>query len=455
MKFSFVIIGSLFLINLVACKKFLDEKNNSAIAVPITISDAQALLDDSYIMNLRVPGLGESEADNYRFSDFILSVINDGNINQVGYYVWGADIFFGNPTPNDWTNPFAAIEKANLALETLAKNNRTALNKDSYDNAKGSALFFRGYYFWKSAIDFSKAYNESSKQNDLGIPLRLSSDFNIVSVRNNVGDTYTQIIKDLTASVSLLPDHALTNLRPSKGAAYGALAEVYLSMRKYEEAGLYADSFLQLNNALIDYNQIDSTSQDPFPLAQNTEIVLYAVGATRSIADPFYAVDSSLYRSYEDRDLRKSVFFRDSGDGASYTFKGRYGTDGLLFYGIATDEIYLIRAECYARAGSLVPAMKDLNTLMAKRFQSSDFTPFTALSAPQALDLILKERRKELIYRNARWIDIKRLNLEGAGITITRLIHGVTYELPPNDNRFAIALPFSDIKISGMKQNPR
>ena len=82
------------------------------------------------------------------------------------------------------------------------------------------------------------------------------------------------------------------------------------------------------------------------------------------------------------------------------------------------------------------------------------FNPYTASSAQSALALILTERRKELIFRNLRWMDIKRLNKEGANIWLKRIVAGQTYTLPANDNRFALALPSDIISMTGMPQNP-
>lgn len=70
------------------------------------------------------------------------------------------------------------------------------------------------------------------------------------------------------------------------------------------------------------------------------------------------------------------------------------------------------------------------------------------------MNIIVQERRKELVFRNLRWMDIKRLNKEGANITLKRIIDGQTFTLPPNNNRFALPLPADIVKMTGMPQNP-
>jgi len=128
-----------------------------------------------------------------------------------------------------------------------------------------------------------------------------------------------------------------------------------------------------------------------------------------------------------------------------------------MFEGLANGEMYLVKAEAEARAGNTAKAMDDLNTLMQNRMVNTTgqpFVPLTASSAPDALQKVLTERRKELIFRDRRWMDIKRLNLENANIILTRTVSGQTYTLMPNANRYAIPLPDMVIKISGMPQNP-
>jgi hypothetical protein len=126
-----------------------------------------------------------------------------------------------------------------------------------------------------------------------------------------------------------------------------------------------------------------------------------------------------------------------------------------MFTGIATDEMYLIRAESYARQNKTDLALADLNLLLSKRFKSSQFTPITNTDAKQALKLILMERRKELMFRTLRWSDLKRLNKEpDYAQTLTRKINGVVYELKPNSIRYTLQIDGDVIQISGMQQNP-
>lgn len=449
---SIVVSGLL----LCSCNKFLDKKSNNVLVVPSTIQDAQELLDDETIMNLQTtPSYGETSSTDY----FLLSsTLNTATQIALNWYLWVPYDY----NTGDWTNIYSPIYNANLSLELVNKIARTTENGEACDNVKGSALFYRAYYFTWLAWTYAKAYDSSTANTDLGIVMRLVSDFNVPSYRASVSDSYKQIINDATEAAALLPNTPINVMRPSKAASFGLLARVYLSMRNYQAALLYADSCLQLKNDLMSFNGgdgINSAVSNNVPFTKfNKEIIFYSEmsGNFTNLQSPSKAkIDTVLYNSYNANDLRKQAFFKSNS--GYYQFKGSYAntniTPNFLFTGVATDEMYLIRAECYARKGELEKACQDLNTLLNFRWKPGTFNPVIITTASDLLNTILSERRKELLMRGLRWIDLKRLNKEGAGILLVRMVNGKTYTLMPNDNFYALPIPNDIIALSGVQQN--
>jgi hypothetical protein len=166
-------------------------------------------------------------------------------------------------------------------------------------------------------------------------------------------------------------------------------------------------------------------------------------------------VDTLLYSSYTKNDLRKLIYYKDVGGG--FGFCGTYDESGYMFGGLATDEMFLIKAECEARGNNILSAMNDLNTLLVNRYKTGTFVPETANDASEALSKILIERRKELVMRGLRWTDLRRLNKESSlAKTLYRTINGVVYSLPPNDDRYVYPIPSYVISFNpGMPQNIR
>jgi SusD family. len=446
----------LFAVALSSCKKYLDKKSDTSLVVPSTLEDFQALMDRSATMNLITPSTGEASADDY----FLLPDTYNAQSDLLKkIYTWvPRDYNYSN----DWSNCYLSVYVANLCLERLPLVPKTASNESKWNYIKGAALFYRSYAFLNLVWLHGKAYDASTSDTDPGIVLRLSSDVNTQSVRASVKACYDTVIAHTKEAVQYLPDFAENVYRPSKVAAYALLARAYLSMRKYSEALQYADLCLGKQNYLIDFNgdpvingSLSGTA--PFKSYQfNGEIIFYSqMNRNTSLIFPAQArIDTLLYQQYDANDWRRTAFFRSIG--GYVQFKGNYsGNANFHFSGLATDEMFLIRAECYAREGNVALAMADLNTLMQKRWKNSvPFPTFEALDADEALDLILTERRKELVMRGLRWIDIKRLNKEGRNIELTRVLpDGSVVKLLPNANYYALPLPKDIIDMTGIPQN--
>lgn len=450
-----LVLGALF--NFFSCgKEFLDIRRDKAQVVPSTIKDFQGLLDNNSVMNsISSYELSIIGSDEYQLSD--------GNWNlltlpyQKNGYVWAEEVYERQPI-RDWDEGYRRILIANMALEGIENISPTETEQEDWNNVKGSALFLRALNHYQLAQLFGKPYNINTAKNDLGIPLRLESDITLKVGRGNLQAVYNQVIKDLEKAIDLLPNKPLVKYRPSKAATYALLARVYLQIGDYKNSGLYADKTLQITNELIDYNTINLKASYSFPsdVAMNPEILFFSnisniaiTGTARFDADP------ELLVSYEENDLRKQTYFFEHTSGR-VLFKGSYRGAVAFFTGIAVDEVLLIRAECYARENKVQLALDDLNSLLVKRYNTGSFVPKFVLNNEEALRLILKERRKELVLRGLRWEDLRRLNQDSRfEQTLTRELKGEVYELKPNSNRYVWPIPDSEIDLSGLEQNMR
>ena len=459
-----VIISTVLLLTMLnfSCEKYVDIKRNSSQNLIQSMEDCQLLLNNYSLMNVEYPSDGETSSDDYY-------------LNSAGYlsgaltatdrdlYVWSADAIRPGAQPQ-WLNPYQIVYQSNLVLETVQKLSASS-DKVTLNDIKGQALFFRAYSFWQVAQLYAKPYVNSLSQQDLGIPMRLSSDFNAKSERPSVQQVYDQITDDLKEATTLLATTSSISSRPNKCAALALLARVYLSMEGYEDALKFSNAALELNNQLIDYNSISTSSTTPFARF-NKEVIFHSVMTLAPALNPGSAtsnvgkIDLSLVSSYSSNDLRSKIFLKPNSGAntGTYRFSGNYEpvSSGRLFNGLAVDEIYLIRAECYARNGNMTLAMNDLNTLLKTRWTNGTYIEVTASSADEALKKVLSERRKELLMRGQRWSDLRRLNRDSQlAITLTRTANGVVYTLPPNDPKYTLLIPNEVIATSGIPQNIR
>lgn len=452
MKIIYITTAAYLLITTcVSCEEYLSAKPDKKMAEPSTIEDCEALLDNTADMNMSFPAAGESASDNYYLTsgNWESLTTQEDRLN----YHWDP----GHTVPlNQWQLPYKTVMQANQVLEVLDKLD-SASDPDRYNRVRGSALFFRAYAFFSLSQLFAPQYRPENADRVPGIPIRLKSDIGYSAGRGTVGQTFERILTDLEQASALLPEQATVKTRPSKAAAYAALARTHLCMQNYEEAATYASAALQIQDDLLDYNDLSLTAGIPFARFHD-EIIFHAGTSSNSALNPARAyIDSTLYAQYHVHDLRKAIFFKANPDG-SQSFKGRYDAqnNASSFAGLATDELWLIRAESYIRMGRIQEGLADLNHLLENRWEVGYFTPFSTTDAGEALSHVLNERRKELLYRNLRWSDLRRLNLEpGFAKTMVRVLNGIRYELPPNDLRYTLLIPQEVLLNSTLTQNPR
>lgn len=445
----------LLLCSLGSCKKFLDEPQRSSMALINTTKACMMVLDFSTTY-IAFPADAVAGTDDYYLIDGDFNNLTD---EARGIYTWdSATIHLAGA---EWLSAYKRIYSVNVVLESLkdiADKDPSQEGTEEFNLAKGMSLFMRAYNFYNIAQLYAPTFNEATADKDLSIPLRLSSDINGNSVRSTVRETYNRILQDLEEAGRLLPPTTLIATRPDQSTVFGFMARVYLTMRNYEKAGAAADSCLKRNNNashLIDYNSISQTSTTPF-VRFSSEVLLHTTSNARVNT---WKIVPELYNSFDAHDLRKKIFFKENGgtNAGTYLFTGNYEpSTTALFNGICIDEIFLIRAECAARVGHAGDAMNDLNTLLRTRWETGTYTDKTAADASDALNQVLTERRKELVLRDLRWSDLRRLNLEPEHtVTLQRTVAGKTYTLPPNSLRYTLLLPADVILNSSMEQNPR
>ena len=439
-KITYIIL----LFTMTSCaEEWLDIKQDKSVVVPQTLSDMEALLENSDIMQYSSPMLGMLAADNlYLTSEEWNSLAYPYERNA---YVWADDIYEGNTSYN-WNNPYAVVLVTNIALEGLSKIDSSPQEQTQWNQIKGRALFYRSWMFFHLTQIFCKQYNSETADSDLGIPLRLESDINIVSKRASLSETYYQMIKDLEESLTLLPDIPIIKTRPGLGAANGLLARIHLQMGNFEEAEKHANAALSVQSDLLDFNFINPDNAYPFDLL-NDEVVFHS---TMYPFSQYIKISPEFYDTYQTSDLRKDLFF--SNEESLILFRGSYDANITLFAGIATDELYLIKAECEARNNREEQALSTLNSFLKTRWTTGTFVSYT--QSENALEDILEERRKSLLFRGLRWMDLKRLNMENEHTTtLERNLLGESYQLDPNSPKYAFPIPDDVISLSGIQQN--
>lgn len=462
MKLFNTILVIMFFSTFVSCgKEFLDVKRNADQVVPATIEDYQALLDNIGRMNqFQSYELSLVGADEYTISE---DLWRNGLKGTYSYfkdaYIWADDVFKENES-KDWNRAYERILYANMALD-VEKISPSKTEQKAWNNVKGSALFFRALNYYQLIQVFCEPYNAETADQDLGVPIRLDYDVTLKEGRGTLKDVHNQIFSDLEEAMTLLPNLADHIFHPSKLAVHHLLAKIYLNREEYSLALQHTNSALGIYNKLLDFNLLDlnaahTFSRDDYSVS-HPEVFFYSNSLwVRMFSFSRVNIPNEIYELYDINDLRRDAYFNIQSDGRR-AFKGSYHFRGdAMFTGFATDELWIMQAECKARLGDLGGAMDDMNHLLKYRYKSGTFSPVSFSDADDILTFILKERRKQLFMRGVRWEDLRRLNKDPRFVTtVVREIGEERYELSPDDYRWVWPIPQNEIDLNGVKQNVR
>src|SRR3546814_16225200 len=143
-------------LSVISCETFLDEKADQKLAVPTTLRDFQALLDDILVM-----GSGPNEGE-ISTTDYYLTEADYHNLpeSERRMYVWDPDVSHVDRLSSGWSMSYREIYHCNLVLEGLQKVGVTNLNRRDWNNIRGQALLFRGRSLLTLEGVWTLAYNK-------------------------------------------------------------------------------------------------------------------------------------------------------------------------------------------------------------------------------------------------------------------------------------------------------
>jgi len=443
-------------IALVSCRKYVEIEQPSIRTLKYT-SDYRYTMNNNLVLEgtFSYPILSGDDTE-------ITDVTRQNNLGDIlgNVYTWAAKYTSESQSDSDWDKQYKTIYVCNEVMEGVLNSQRGS--EAEKQNIYAEALVHRAYTYLNLVNTYGKQYTAATAATDLGVPLLLTSNLYTKLNRAPVADIYTSILTDLRKSISRLPDLPEYNARPAKVSAYAIMSKTYLNMRDFNNAGLYADSALNLQSSLLDLKNYEANpSTLPFRL-KNPEIILSKISGVNYQA---ISISDDLLTAMGPTDLRYKLFTDTRAKFNSMfspSFTGRASTK--YFYdqfntanGPSVPEMMLIKAECLARAGQTSNAMTVVNNLRIKRFSTANYTPLTAANATEALAIVVSEKRKELFGTGLRWFDQKRLNLDAAfAQPKTRTYKGVSYTLQPNSNAYLYPIGDKYILLNPeLEQNPR
>lgn len=359
--------------------------------------------------------------------------INATNNGVTAVGVWNFSIASNdNQVEAMWSVGFGAINRANVVLEGIEQN--ASILPPSVVNAyKAEVQFCRAVsYFYLQSLYARRPYN-SDNGASASVPLRITANKSPEGAslaRATQGEIFTQILSDLNFAESNLPS-TYGNIGDSNIVRAHKNAAIAFKMRVYLAMGNYADvinegnkivspaapfqSPININNKLVSnvltvYRAPYTSAESIFSLPMsNTNSPGTQNGLGQYWTAEFGLIGTGIISdtNWKATDARRTNFVTP----ASGSTPARWTkfNDDLNNYVpvIRYAEVMLNLAEALARTGTGIDS-RALELLNAVRQRSDATTKFAPVSKDELINLILNERRIELLGEGFRSLDIMR-----------------------------------------------
>ena len=365
----------------------------------------------------------------YQMSDFSADDIACGQVTEDPFFY--SFTYTHSPEQSNarffWFISYKMISGANTVIEVGEGVSDAGADINQYI---GEAYFVRALAHLNLVKFFAKPY--AIDPSAPGVILRLSNTGESIVARASVEEVYKQIEKDLLKAAELMTTDRGKQYA-SKEAAYGLLSRVYLYMENNNEAINYATLAIESGKY-----SIASVDEYPslFPNALNSSETMFAIGMTQSdnrgkfgsIASMIYSDGNSGWgEEFASSDYRKVLDENPQDARHNYIIQDTVvGTrNGLEIYYISKfsfqdgdpnlaspivlrlSEVYLNRAEAYAKNGDAASALADVDMIRSNRGLEDALYNGNSGSL-STLDAVLKERRLELAFEGHRHYDLIR-----------------------------------------------
>lgn len=443
----------MIILPLLSCDGFLDEVDKDKL-VPEKTDHYAALLLNEFNYEYPIFRTVDYMTDNVVENSTSLS---SAKASAKTTFTWQREIEIdenGNKLGsinNSWEKMYEDIAISNYVIELI---DNAIGDKNEIKFIKGEAYFIRALSYFNLLNLYGQPFIETSKNIDLGVPLRAGIGVEEKYDRNTVAEGYQFIENDLKLAIDLIDgsDIQKSIWHPNLASCYLLMSRVCLYQNKWNETVSWADKVISTKKLSLMY--ADRT----FVSKENPE-VLYSYNNVNPVFSTStangYRVNSELIDMYDTKDNRKTQYFAtiDNGSG-KITYHSKKYTPSFTtigFTNLRVAEAYLNRAEAYAHIGENELALNDLKTLHSYRYSSTSGITYPT-EPSQILSMVLKERRKELCFEDHhRWFDLRRMENRPVIKHKYSLVNddGVkvgteTYTLLSNDYNYSLPIPLKE-----------
>ena len=436
MKLRYIFLLSFLLFVFSSCEdlEFINPKPADRLREEIALADldgVEAILNRTYnrLINFNYYGSAmmlepDALADNVEVggpNDYRGEIFN---IVRSHIAIWSGG---GNTSVRGAFNAYTVINDANMIIEKSTEFRSEDASRA--DLLIGQAHFLRALSYFDLMRVYAYVPGNEVGGFTLGVPISTVANFNTSTIteleRASGTDVFALIESDLVTALGLLPESDLTTA--SQASVRALQTRVFLYLGRYADVITSGEAAMSLTDAELTTtaNYIASWSTRNHPEAiwelevrsqdWNTVDGVNNSLATRTTTDAqnpsargSLKASDELLAAYEAGDIRADLWAENTADFfESSKWPGELGDFRENIPVFRYSEMLLSVAEAKARTGNELGARTDINRLRANRGLAD-----TGLSGQALIDLIMNERRVELVLEGHRFFDFKRLGLD-------------------------------------------
>ena len=450
-----------FLFLFSSCDSFLEEYSQDLTYAKTAADLDEILIGDGY-MKVSTDLISLGNSDGYYFpwlhvmDDDIAQISTgwsaDGSVftNFADFYLWSEYPYMreGKEVDDvDWKRLYKHINSLNVILSKTGEINNDLPRE--IDRIKGECYFLRGVYYFYLVNLYAKPYAKATASTDLGVPVKTTEYVeDIYFKRNTMEETYARITEDLTEAARLLKGKKhKTVYRAGFHAAHAFLSRVYLYMEQYDKSIASADSVLQGNYSLLDYNERFALVQpDSWGTINEGVSVTYKDSPETIFSQGGNCFENSLsdmtdMSNFNVSDDLVAMFSKELGNDLRFgSWLGIYkdpwnavykvrklvdDKDGMVSSEclLRLSEVFLNKAEALAMLSREDEAMNLIEELRVKRMKQGSYTPLDKRTGEKLVQLVRDERRRELCFEGHRWFDLRRYAVNSVYPYTKQIIH--------------------------------
>lgn len=285
------------------------------------------------------------------------------------------------------------------------------------------AKILRAWFHFLAVNFFAAQYDAATAAGLGGIPYVDNTNTTEQKTKLTLAEVYEKILSDCDDEViaNLKPGTVKTTYRFGSDFGYGVRARVLFQMKRYDEALIYANKALSVNDQIEDRSSAFAEGKWVSPYdADNNYLLINSDGS--NLGDLYSTViTGETVGMFEYGDFVKDCIMNPL-EGWSDIYNDYVFPDCLMFvggdtrfniWGLRSESMYYLAAECLIRGGKISEGMAKLDAVRLKRIYSPElYSTRTDLTEAEAMDIYQKCRTVEFIGTFENFFDRKRWNTE-------------------------------------------